>query len=107
MIDTGYIYRLVKRVSGALEWAGYLVTPKGHLSYFPVGKVAPKSVPEFACKGVGHNFNSSVISVESNPKDEAKIAYIIHTHVPMSKAKLSEYEKMQRSLSLKGSGRKY
>ncbi len=28
MIDTGYIYRLVKRVSGALEWAGYLVTPK-------------------------------------------------------------------------------
>ncbi|KYQ85329.1 hypothetical protein AWW72_05050 [Acinetobacter sp. NRRL B-65365] len=93
MIDTGYIYRLVKRASGALEWAGYLVTPKGHLSYFPVGKEAPKSVPEFACKGAGHNFNSSVISVESNPKDEAKIAYIIHTHVPMSKSKLSEYEK--------------
>jgi hypothetical protein len=64
MIDTGYIYRLVKRASGTLEWAGYLVTPKGHLSYFPVGKAAPKSVPEFACKGVGHNFNSSVISVK-------------------------------------------
>ncbi|MEI2514304.1 T6SS effector BTH_I2691 family protein [Acinetobacter soli] len=93
MIDTGYIYRLVKRASGALEWAGYLVTPKGHLSYFPVGKDAPKRVPEFACKGTGHNFNSSVIAVESNPKDEAKIAYIIHTHVPMSKSKLSEYEK--------------
>ncbi|CAI3109140.1 hypothetical protein MWMV2_MWMV2_00564 [Acinetobacter oleivorans] len=93
MIDTGYIYRLVKRTSGALEWAGYKVTPNGHLSYFPVGKEAPKSVPEFACKGVGHSFNSSVIAVESNPKDEAKIAYIIHTHVPMSKAKISEYEK--------------
>ncbi len=93
MIDTGYIYRLVKRTSGALEWAGYKVTPNGHLSYFPVGKEAPKSVPEFACKGAGHSFNSSVIAVESNPKDEAKIAYIIHTHVPMSKAKISEYEK--------------
>ncbi len=93
MINTGYIYRLVKRASGALEWAGYKVTPNGHLSYFPVGKEAPKSVPEFACKGAGHNFNSSVIAVESNPKDEAKIAYIIHTHVPMSKAKISEYEK--------------
>ena len=93
MINTGYIYRLVKRTSGALEWAGYKVTPNGHLSYFPVGKEAPKSVPEFACKGAGHSFNSSVIAVESNPKDEAKIAYIIHTHVPMSKAKISEYEK--------------
>lgn len=93
MIDTGYIYRLVKRTSGALEWAGYKVTPNGHLSYFPVGKEAPKNVPEFACKGAGHSFNSSVIAVESNPKDEAKIAYIIHTHVPMSKAKISEYEK--------------
>lgn len=106
MIDTGYIYRLVKRVSGALEWAGYLVTPKGHLSYFPVGKVAPKSVPEFACKGVGHNFNSSVISVESNPKDEAKIAYIIHTHVPMSKAKLSEYEKNAEKFVTEGKWQK-
>lgn len=93
MINTGYIYRLVKRTSGALEWAGYKVTPNGHLSYFPVGKEAPKSVPEFACKGAGHSFNSSVIAVESNPKDEAKIAYIIHTHVPISKAKISEYEK--------------
>ncbi|MEX3013630.1 hypothetical protein AB3515_12575 [Acinetobacter baumannii] len=26
MINTGYIYRLVKRTSGALEWAGYKVT---------------------------------------------------------------------------------
>ncbi|RLZ08909.1 hypothetical protein EAH57_07760 [Acinetobacter sp. 2JN-4] len=93
MIDTGYIYRLIKRASGALEWAGYLVTPKGHLSYFPVGKVAPKSVPEFACKGAGHSVNSSLITIESNPKDEAKVAYIIHTHDPMSKLKLKEYEK--------------
>ncbi len=106
MIDTGYIYRLVKRASGTLEWAGYLVTPKGHLSYFPVGKAAPKSVPEFACKGVGHNFNSSVISVESNPKDEAKIAYIIHTHVPMSKAKLSEYEKNAEKFVTEGKWQK-
>lgn len=106
MIDTGYIYRLVKRASGALEWAGYLVTPKGHLSYFPVGKAAPKSVPEFACKGTGHNFNSSVISVESNPKDEAKVAYIIHTHVPMSKAKLSEYEKNAEKFVTEGKWQK-
>ena len=106
MIDTGYIYRLVKRASGALEWAGYLVTPKGHLSYFPVGKAAPKSVPEFACKGAGHNFNSSVISVESNPKDEAKVAYIIHTHVPMSKAKLSEYEKNAEKFVTEGKWQK-
>ena len=106
MIDTGYIYRLVKRASGALEWAGYLVTPKGHLSYFPIGKAAPKSVPEFSCKGAGHNFNSSVIAVESNPKDEAKVAYIIHTHVPMSKTKLSEYEKNAEKFVTEGKWQK-
>lgn len=71
---------------------------EGHLSYFPVGKVAPKSVPEFACKGAGHSINSSLITIESNPKDDAKVAYIIHTHDPMSKLKLKEYEKMPRNL---------
>ena len=107
MIDTGYIYRLVKRASGALEWAGYLVTPKGHLSYFPVGKEAPKSVPEFACKGAGHNVNSSLITLESNPKDEAKIAYLIHTHDPISKLKLKEYEKNAEKFVTEGKWQKF
>ncbi|ENU30489.1 hypothetical protein F991_01625 [Acinetobacter sp. CIP-A165] len=107
MIDTGYIYRLIKRASGALEWAGYLVTPKGHLSYFPVGKVAPKSVPEFACKGAGHSVNSSLITIESNPKDEAKVAYIIHTHDPMSKLKLKEYEKNAEKFVAEGKWQKF
>lgn len=107
MIDTGYIYRLIKRASGALEWAGYLVTPKGHLSYFPVGKVAPKSVPEFACKGAGHSINSSLITIESNPKDDAKVAYIIHTHDPMSKLKLKEYEKNAEKFVAEGKWQKF
>lgn len=107
MIDTGYIYRLIKRASGALEWAGYLITPKGHLSYFPVGKVAPKSVPEFACKGAGHSVNSSLITIESNPKDEAKVAYIIHTHDPMSKLKLKEYEKNAEKFVAEGKWQKF
>ncbi|EKU58215.1 hypothetical protein ACINWC323_1081 [Acinetobacter sp. WC-323] len=107
MIDTGYIYRLVKRASGALEWAGYLVTPKGHLSYFPVGKEAPKSVPEFACKGAGHSVNSSLITLESNPKDEAKIAYLIHTHDPISKLKLKEYEKNAEKFVTEGKWQKF
>jgi len=107
MIDTGYIYRLVKRASGALEWAGYLVTPKGHLSYFPVGKEAPKSVPEFACKGAGHSVNSSLITLESNPKDEAKVAYLIHTHDPMSKLKLKEYEKNAEKFVTEGKWQKF
>ncbi|MQZ30042.1 hypothetical protein F4U02_03280 [Acinetobacter haemolyticus] len=107
MIDTGYIYRLIKRASGALEWAGYLVTPKGHLSYFPVGKVPPKSVPEFACKGAGHSVNSSLITIESNPKDDAKVAYIIHTHDPMSKLKLKEYEKNAEKFVAEGKWQKF
>ncbi|MHA3981802.1 T6SS effector BTH_I2691 family protein [Acinetobacter venetianus] len=107
MIDTGYIYRLVKRASGALEWAGYLVTPKGHLSYFPVGKEAPKSVPEFACKGAGHSVNSSLINLESNPKDEVKIAYLIHTHDPMSKLKLKEYENNAEKFAAEGKWQKF
>lgn len=107
MIDTGYIYSLVKRASGALEWAGYLVTPKGHLSYFPVGKEAPKSVPEFACKGAGHSVNSSLITLESNPKDEAKVAYLIHTHDPMSKLKLKEYEKNAEKFVTEGKWQKF
>ncbi|OTG86602.1 hypothetical protein B9T31_06245 [Acinetobacter sp. ANC 4558] len=106
-IDTGYIYRLVKKKSGKVEWAGYNVTKNGYLSYFVVGKAVPSSVAEFACKSAGHNFNASMIVVENNPKDPALHAYIIHTHVPLSQKKIAEYEKNAETFAKDGKWQKF
>nr|WP_174506486.1 T6SS effector BTH_I2691 family protein [Acinetobacter sp. Marseille-Q1620] len=107
MIDTGYIYRLLKRKSGKTEWAGYKVTAKGFLSYFVVGKPAPVTVSEFACKSAGHNFNASMIVIEDNPSDKAQTAYIIHTHVPLSPNKIKEYEKNAEAYAKDGKWQKF
>ncbi len=37
MVDTGYIYAMIKRKKG-FEWMGYIVTPLGYLSSFPLDK---------------------------------------------------------------------
>lgn len=92
MIDSGYIYQLVVRTSGKKEWWAYKVTPSGYLSLFPIGKPAPGTVPEFACKSANHNFAGSLITVPHNPKDIEKTTYILYTHVALTQNKIKEFE---------------
>lgn len=91
MVDTGYIYAMIKRKKG-YEWIGYIVTPMGYLSSFPLDKKAPASVQEFACKGNEHAVFASFVTVETIPDNLAEKAYLIYTHAPMTKAKRDEYQ---------------
>lgn len=91
MIDSGYVYAMVKRKKG-FEWIGYIVTPLGHLSSFPLDKTAPAKVQEFSCKGNEHALFSSFVTVEYIASNLAEKVYLIYTHVPMTKAKRGEYQ---------------
>lgn len=91
MIDSGYIYAMVKRKKG-FQWMGYLVTPMGYLSSFPLDKPAPVTVQEFACKGNEHAFFASFVTVEYIAENLAEKIYIIYTHAPITKAKREEYQ---------------
>ncbi|WP_089603965.1 T6SS effector BTH_I2691 family protein [Acinetobacter piscicola] len=92
MIDSGYVYAMVKRKKG-FEWIGYIVTPLGHLSSFPLDKTAPAKVQEFSCNGNEHALFSSFVTVEYIASNLAEKVYLIYTHVPMTKAKRDEYQK--------------
>lgn len=91
MVDSSYIYAMVKRKKG-FEWIGYIVTPLGHLSSFPLDKTAPAKVQEFSCKGNEHALFSSFVTVEYIASNLAEKVYLIYTHVPMTKAKRDEYQ---------------
>lgn len=92
MVNSGYIYCLVKRKKGTLEWLAYKVTTKGHLSYFnPLVGKPPINVPEFSCNQGGHNFASSLITIENNPDNLASSAYVLYTPVPMSQNRIRHY----------------
>lgn len=91
MVDSSYIYAMVKRKKG-FEWIGYIVTPLGHLSSFPLDKTAPVKVQEFSCKGNEHALFSSFVTVEYIASNLAEKVYLIYTHVPMTKAKRDEYQ---------------
>ena len=91
MIDSSYIYAMVKRKKG-FEWMGYIVTPQGYLSSFPLDKVAPVSVQEFSCKGNEHALFASFVTIEYIATNLAEKVYLIYTHAPMTKAKRDEYQ---------------
>lgn len=91
MVDSGYIYAMVKRKKG-FEWMGYIVNDKGHLSYFPVDKKAPTAAPDFACKGNEHDIFSSFVTVEYIASNLAEKLYIVYTHAPMTDARRKEYQ---------------
>ncbi len=90
MIDSGYVYAMIKRKKG-YEWSGYIVTPKGYLSSFPLDKPAPVSVLEFACQGNEHAVFASFVTVEYIATNLAEKAYLIYTHAPMTD-KREEYQ---------------
>ncbi|WP_332605332.1 T6SS effector BTH_I2691 family protein [Acinetobacter sp. ESBL14] len=102
MLDSGYVYQLVVRSSGRKEWYAYKVTPKGYLSLFPIGKTAPVSVPEFACKSATHTFMGSLITVPHNPKDKEKTTYLLYTHVALTQNKIKQMEQNPESFVQKG-----
>lgn len=91
MIDSGYVYAMIKRKKG-YEWSGYIVTPKGYLSSFPLDKPAPVSVLEFACQGNEHAVFASFVTVEYIATNLAEKAYLIYTHAPMTDTKREEYQ---------------
>ncbi|MCF0265355.1 hypothetical protein KW868_12930 [Acinetobacter guillouiae] len=91
MIDSSYIYAMVKRKKG-YEWIGYIVTPQGYLSSFPLDKPAPVSVLEFACKGNEHALFASFVTIEYIATNLAEKAYLIYTHAPMTDEKRKEYQ---------------
>lgn len=91
MIDSSYIYAMIKRKKG-FEWMGYIVTPQGYLSSFSLDKVAPVSVQEFSCKGNEHAFFASFVTIEYIATNLAEEVYLIYTHAPMTKAKRDEYQ---------------
>ncbi|ELW86086.1 MULTISPECIES: T6SS effector BTH_I2691 family protein [Acinetobacter] len=91
MIDSGYVYAMIKRKKG-YEWSGYIVTPKGYLSSFPLDKPAPVSVLEFACQGNEHAVFASFVTVEYIATNLAEKAYLIYTHAPMTDKKREEYQ---------------
>ena len=91
MIDSNYIYAMVKRKKG-YQWIGYIVTPQGYLSSFPLDKPAPVSVLEFACKGNEHALFASFVTIEYIATNLAEKAYLIYTHAPMTDEKRKEYQ---------------
>lgn len=94
MVNTGYIYALVKRQSGPMIWSGYIVNKQGFLSYFnPDKDKAPLSAPDFACQSGEHIMKAGLVTIEEIPNNQAKEVYLILTHAPMTKHKRDEYLK--------------
>lgn len=94
MVNSGYIYALVKRESGPMLWSGYIVNKQGFLSYFnPDKDNAPILAPDFACQSGEHIMKAGLITIEEIPNNQAKEVHLILTHAPMTKNKRDEYLK--------------
>ena len=108
MVNTGYIYSLVKRAKGPQIWSGYIVNDKGYLSYFnPVKDAAPSVAPDFGCNVGEHIIKASLVTVEEIPNNPALHTYLLYTHAPLSKAKLEEYMKNAEAYVSQGKWQKF
>ncbi|KXZ63783.1 hypothetical protein AVENLUH5627_03229 [Acinetobacter venetianus] len=93
MIDSGYIYLLIKRKSGKKEWVAYITNKKGFHQEFPIGSKAPLVAQDFACNKAGHSANASLITIPSVNNDDAQTVYLLHAHAPLSQKMRAQFEK--------------
>ncbi|MDS7933916.1 T6SS effector BTH_I2691 family protein [Acinetobacter sp. V91_7] len=93
MIDSGYIYLLIKRKSGKKEWVAYITNKKGFHQEFPIGSKAPIIAQDFACNKAGHSANASLITIPSVNNDDAQTVYLLHAHAPLTKKMREQFEK--------------
>ncbi|MBN6515944.1 hypothetical protein JZM36_03580 [Acinetobacter pittii] len=93
MIDSGYIYLLIKRKSGKKEWVAYITNKKGFHQEFPIGSKAPIVAQDFACNKAGHSANASLITIPSVNNDDAQTVYLLHAHAPLTKKMREKFEK--------------
>ncbi|MDH1519493.1 hypothetical protein N5I08_10765 [Acinetobacter johnsonii] len=93
MIDSGYIYLLIKRKSGKKEWVAYITNKKGFHQEFPLGSKAPIVASDFNCNKTGHSANASLITIPSVNNDEAQMVYLLHAHAPLTQKMRTQFEK--------------
>lgn len=93
MIDSGYIYLLIKRKSGKKEWVAYITNKKGFHQEFAIGGKAPIVAQDFACNKAGHSANASLITIPSVNNDDAQTVYLLHAHAPLTKKMREQFEK--------------
>jgi hypothetical protein len=93
MIDSGYIYLLIKRKSGKKEWVAYITNKKGFHQEFAIGSKAPIVAQDFACNKAGHSANASLITIPSVNNDDAQTVYLLHAHAPLTKKMREQFEK--------------
>lgn len=93
MIDSGYIYLLIKRKSGKKEWVAYITNKKGFHQEFAIGSKAPIVAQDFACNKAGHSANASLITIPSVNNDVAQTVYLLHAHAPLTKKMREQFEK--------------
>ena len=93
MIDSGYIYLLIKRKSGKKEWVAYITNKKGFHQEFPLGSKAPIVASDFNCNKAGHSANASLITIPSVNNDEAQMVYLLHAHAPLTQKMRMQFEK--------------
>lgn len=93
MIDSGYIYLLIKRKSGKKEWVAYITNKKGFHQEFPLGSKAPIVASDFNCNKAGHSANASLITIPSVNNDEAQMVYLLHAHAPLTQKMRTQFEK--------------
>ena len=93
MIDSGYIYLLIKRKSGKKEWVAYITNKKGFHQEFPLGSKAPIMASDFNCNKAGHSANASLITIPSVNNDEAQMVYLLHAHAPLTQKMRTQFEK--------------
>ncbi|MDO7196513.1 T6SS effector BTH_I2691 family protein [Acinetobacter pittii] len=93
MIDSGYIYLLIKRKSGKKEWVAYITNKKGFHQEFAIGSKAPIVAQDFACNKAGHSANASLITIPSVNNDDAHTVYLLHAHAPLTKKMREKFEK--------------
>ncbi|WP_151790331.1 T6SS effector BTH_I2691 family protein [Acinetobacter junii] len=93
MIDSGYIYLLIKRKSEKKEWVAYITNKKGFHQEFAIGSKAPIVAQDFACNKAGHSANASLITIPSVNNDVAQTVYLLHAHAPLTKKMREQFEK--------------
>lgn len=93
MINSGYIYLLIKRKSGKKEWVAYITNKKGFHQEFAIGGKAPIVAQDFACNKAGHSANASLITIPSINNDDAQTVYLLHAHAPLTKKMREQFEK--------------
>lgn len=93
MINSGYLYLLIKRKSGKKEWIAYITNKKGFHQEFPIGAKPPIVAQDFACNKAGHSANASLITIPSVNNDDAQAVYLLHAHAPLTQKMRVQFEK--------------